>query len=479
MKVSVEKRFAIQMLPKTDVTGTKKKPLRPMDPGLRYIQVSALPLSTPIIHCVRPFSADTNRHRMSPLAFHSYRHSTLPSSRQVLNISAPTASTKPDLPYFIDPCIDQYANLDLTEPSSPRPSRTPTTSEEPIRYNTYIPHPRFRGPNKLTHNISEPRDPVLGESVLFNEINLERARINPVVITGTFPFNEDLTVSQSLPTRILSASTSTAAAPSPYKNLATARSIPIITFPKKENKSAHLGAFLDVPLLTVEASISKAPNPKSYIEQEMPGLKLSHTPDILHKEPINEVIQRRRTQLKKTVIETVSDMSLHNAKSPHLDHLSINSVSSPQEQSIIKEQRGGIPSRITNDTRRYRNGYSSQLSHRSFATATDIYSSESLAPEISVDSPLTKNHIDTEDDIKIFTTRASPINGELSGCIIDQKQVSSSYEPSSDTRPKTSPNICCLSVKPLTQTNSIDKSQRELSSMLELLDNRMYPQKRQ
>lgn len=94
-----------------------------------------------------------------------------------------------------------------------------------------------------------------------------------------------------------------------------------------------------------------------------------------------------------------------------------------------------------------------------------------------MDSPLTKNHIDTEDDIKIFTTRASPINDELSGCVIDQKQVSSSYEPSSDTRPKTSPNICCLSVKPLTQTSNIDKSQRELSSMLELLDNRMYPQK--
>ncbi|EFO63196.1 Hypothetical protein GLP15_2275 [Giardia lamblia P15] len=465
------------MLPKTDVTDPKKRSLKPTDLNLQYLQASALPLSTPIIHCTRPFSADTSKHRMSPLTFHAFQRNTSSSSRQVLNISAPTASTKPDLPYFIDPCIEQYINSDLTELSSPRPSRTPTTSEEPIRSNTYIPHPQFRGVNKLTRNTSESRNPALGESILFNEINLERARINPIVVTGTFPFNEDLVISQFLPTRILSASTSTAAAPSPYKNLATARSIPIIAFPKKENKNIHLDTFLDVPLLTVEASTSKAPKRKNYIEQERLDLKLSYTPDILHREPVNEAIQRKYTQLKKTVIETVSDINLQNARSPHIDQLSINNISSPQEQSIIKEQRGGIPSRIINNTKRYRSGYSSQLSHRSFTTATDIYSSESLAPEISIDSPLTKDHIDTEDDIKIFTTRASPVNGEFSGCVITQEQVSSFHEPNNDVRPRTSPRTCCLSVKPLSQAGSGDKSQREWSSMLNLLDNRMYPQK--
>lgn len=215
-----------------------------------------------------------------------------------------------------------------------------------------------------------------------------------------------------MPTRILSAPVVTA--PSPYKNLATARSIPTITFPKKEN-NIQLNAFLDLPLLTVETSISKTPKRKIYPEQERLNLKLSYTPDILYKEPINEVAQRQRAQLKKIILGTVDDISIRNPESPHRDQLSTSSINSPQEQSVIKEQRGRIPSRFMNDREKYRSGYSSQLSHRSFTAATDIYSSESLALEASAESPVAKSHIDIEDDIKIFTTRASPFNAELSG----------------------------------------------------------------
>lgn len=460
------------MRPRTGVVSAKREPLRPADSKHQYIQVSSLPLNTPVIHCARPFSADVRRER-SPLALHTYQRGTPSHLRQTLNVPTPTASAKPDLPYFIDPCIEQYTNLDLTELSSPLPPKTPSTTEETKRSLRYITHPHFKGA-RSAHSTNESHGPITGDSAVFNEINLERARINPIIITGTFPFDEDLTVSQSMPTRILSAPVVTA--PSPYKNLATARSIPTITFPKKEN-NIQLNAFLDLPLLTVETSISKTPKRKIYPEQERLNLKLSYTPDILYKEPINEVAQRQRAQLKKIILGTVDDISIRNPESPHRDQLSTSSINSPQEQSVIKEQRGRIPSRFMNDREKYRSGYSRQLSHRSFTAATDIYSSESLALEASAESPVAKSHIDIEDDIKIFTTRASPFNAELSGRALGPGHASISCDSSSDTRLGASVRTHYLSVTSLSQVNSNDKVQKEKPSMLELLDNRVYPQK--
>lgn len=471
----------IHVRPRTGIVSAKKEAMMPIDPRLRHTHVSSLPLNTPIIHSTRPFSAETRKSSASSLTFHTNRYNRKPSTRQTLKVSAPMASTKPDLPYFIDPCIEQYMNLDLVELSSPRPPRTPSASEDAAINIRCITHPRFRAASKLSRGTNESYGPTAGESALINEINMERAKINPIVITGTFPFNEDLAVSQSLPTRVLSAPL--AAAPTPYKNVATARSIPIVTFPKEENTASRLHNVLDIdipPLLTVERSNSKTPKRKVHLDWEKVNLKVSYTPDILHKEPANEVIQRRHTQLKKVVVGAINDISIHNAEPFHTDQMASNGTNSLQEQSLIREQRGRIPSRATNDREKYKSRQGGQLSHRSFTTATDIYSSESLASlETSVGSPTAKSRIDIEDDIKIFTNRASPFNAELSGRALGPGHISISCEPSSDTRPAVSINTRYLSVTSLSQINDNDKLQRERRSTLELLDDRMYPQKTQ
>lgn len=468
--------------PKTSVAIEKKVPIVPNDSRIQYTHVSSLPLNTPIIHSTRPYSADVRRGGTYLPPFRISQCNRQPSPRQTLNISAPTASIKPDLPYFIDPCIEQYTTLDVAELSSPRPPKTPSTSEDVTRNSRYIIHPQFRGTSKLTRSINESCIPTAGWSTLSNEINIERARINPIVITGTFPFNEDLTVSQSLPTRILSTAITTA--PSPYKNIATARSIPTVTFPKKENNTIKLHAFKDAdvqPLLTAETSNSKTPRRKICLDQDRCNLKISCTPDILHKDAVHKVVQQQHTKLKKVVMGDIDDISIHNTESFHTDQMPIDTtINNLQEQSVIREQRGGIPSRIKSDRGRYKSGHDSQLSQNSIVTVADIYMSESLTSlEKSVGSPTVKKHAPVEDDIKIFTAHVSPFNIELSGRAVGLGHTSMSCEPSSDSRPEVSINTRYLLVSSLSQTTDTDKLQKERPSTLELLDDRMYPQKTQ